>query len=86
MKGTKSMEKTKKTPTSKKSVAEHDTASVSKSKQPASKKQKTVSEKPETKGKAVSKKQTDKSSKASVKDQGELIMLTFHMLLSSILL
>ncbi|KAG5031897.1 hypothetical protein JHK85_015879 [Glycine max] len=73
VKDAKSIEKTKKKPTSKKGVAEHDSASasVSKSKQPASKKQKTASEKQDTKGKAASKKRTDKSSKALVKDQGK---------------
>ncbi|XP_027332478.1 protein DEK-like isoform X2 [Abrus precatorius] len=72
VKEAKSTEKTQKKSTSKKSVAEHDSASasLSKSKQPASKKLKTVSEK-DTKGKAASKKQTDKSSKALVKDQGK---------------
>ncbi|MED6137148.1 hypothetical protein PIB30_062229 [Stylosanthes scabra] len=39
------------------------------SKQSASKKQKTISEKPDNKGKAASKKQTEKPSKASVNDQ-----------------
>ncbi|RZC17399.1 Protein DEK isoform B [Glycine soja] len=72
VKDAKSIEKIKKKTTSKKSVAEHDSASASvKSKQPASKKQKTVSEKQDTKGKTASKKQTDKSSKALVKDQGK---------------
>ncbi|KAJ1377955.1 Transferase [Sesbania bispinosa] len=72
-KAAKSIEKTPKKSTSKKTVTEHDSASasLSKSKQPASKKQKTVKEKEDIKGKAASKKQTDKSSKASVKDQGK---------------
>ncbi|KAL2347067.1 hypothetical protein Fmac_001067 [Flemingia macrophylla] len=73
VKDAKSTEKNEKTPTSKKGVAEHDSASasVSKSKQPASKKQKTASEKQDTRGKSASKKQSDKSSKALVKDQGK---------------
>ncbi|QCD96825.1 protein DEK-like [Vigna unguiculata] len=72
VKDAKSIEKTLKK-TSKKTVAEHDSASasISKPKQPASKKPKTVSEKQDAKGKAASKKQTDKSSKALVKDQGK---------------
>lgn len=72
VKDAKSIEKTPKK-TSKKTVAEHDSASasISKPKQPASKKQKTASEKQDAKGKAASKKQTDKSSKALVKDQGK---------------
>ena len=88
MKDAKSIEKTPKK-TSKKTVAEHDSASasISKPKQPASKKQKTASEKQDAKGKAASKKQTDKSSKALVKDQGELTMFSLHIcLISSVLL
>ena len=73
----KSNEKTPKKSTSKKTVTDSTSASLSKSKQSASKKQKTVSENRDSKGKYAMKKQTDNSSKALVKDQGTIFLIAF---------
>lgn len=65
-KAAKSSEKTPKKSIPKKSITEQDSASLSKSDQPATKIQKTGKEKQDTKGKAAS-----KTAKAPIKDQGK---------------
>lgn len=73
-KAAKSSEKTPKKSIPKKSITEQDSASLSKSDQPATKIQKTGKEKQDTKGKAAS-----KTAKAPVKDQGALITFSLFM-------
>lgn len=73
-KAAKSSEKTPKKSIPKKSITEQDSASLSKSDQPATKIQKTGKEKQDTKGKAAS-----KTAKAPVKDQGAPITFSVFM-------
>lgn len=73
----KSNERTPKKSTSK--IARND--NTSKSKQSASKKQKTVRENQNSKGKGADKKPTDKSSKALVKDEGWVFVIVVYYII-----
>ncbi|KAF1867369.1 hypothetical protein Lal_00049798 [Lupinus albus] len=81
VKAAKSNKKTTKQSSSGKNATDCTSASLSKSRQSASKKQRTVKETQDNKGKVAYKKQTDESSKDLVKNEGAVSLIVFDVII-----